>query len=66
MRDDAIGIMVEGDTGGAHHESVCSLGSEDCTHCSYGCTELDLFLYRFNIDEVVHGRAISKEFLLNK
>ena len=44
LRADAIGIIVESDTGSAHHESVCTLGSEDYTHCSYGCTESDLFL----------------------
>ena len=49
MRIDAIGIMVEDDNGGAHHDSVCTLGSEYCTHCSNGCTESDLILDVLNV-----------------
>ena len=64
MRVDAIGIMVEDDNGGAHHDSVCTLGLEYCTHCSDACTESDLILDGLNVDEVVHGGAFE-EFFLN-
>jgi len=66
LRANVIEIMIEVDTGRAHHESVCPLSSEDCTHCSYGCTKSDLPLNGFNVNEVVHEGTFSEEFLLNQ
>ena len=54
LRTYAFGIMVEGDTSRTHHESACTLGSKDCTNCSYDCIESDIFLDGFNVDEAIH------------
>ena len=45
---------------------MCTLGLEDCTDCSYGCTESKLFLDEFNVDKAVHGGAFSEKLLLTQ